>query len=81
MSYECKFEEDDTLSLGIHLVTDHNCNNKSDFNDYFRVFILENCSPKALEVKEHKHIHNLNTLSLKPLGLNTANPFSIPLLH
>ena len=70
---------DDAFSLGIHLVSDHSCLDKSDFNKVFRVFILENCSPASLEVKEHKYIHKFKTL--KPFGLNSANPFSIPLLH
>ena len=71
-------DDDDTYSLGLHLVKDHNCSDKGDFNRLFRVFILENCSPASLEVKEHKYIHKLK--SLRPLGLNKANPFNIPLL-
>ena len=72
-------DDEDAFSLGIHLVSDHSCLDKPDFNKVYRVFILGNCSPASLEVKEHKYIHQFKTL--KPFGLNSANPFSIPLLH
>ena len=70
-------EVDDVYSLGVHLVSEHGCLNKSDFNDTYKVTILEYCSPRSLEVKEHTWIHKLN--SLAPSGINRANPFSLPL--
>ena len=72
-------KEDDEYSPGVHLVEEHSVSEYSAFNDIFRVFIVDVCSPKTLEVREHKHIHELKTL--KPFGINTVSPFSIPQLH
>ena len=69
---------DDEHSLGIHLV-DHGFNSRDDFNNVFKVCILDNCSPKSLEYKENQYIHLLNTL--RPAGLNTINPFGLKILH
>ena len=68
----------DEYSLGVHLV-DHGLGVHTDFNDTFKTFILENCSPSTLEVKENNYIHLLN--SLRPFGLNTVNPFGLPIFH
>jgi len=70
--------DDDTYSLGLHLIKDHQKSSKENFNEFYRVLILQSCSPSTLDVKEHKWIHKLN--SLKPLGINSSNPFSIPIL-
>ena len=70
--------DDDIYSLGLHLIKDHQKTNKENFNEFFRVLILQSCSPSTLEVKEHKWIHKLN--SLKPLGINSSNPFNIPII-
>ena len=64
----------DEYCLGLHLA-DHGLTDHGDFNETFKVFIVENCSPKLLEYKENKYIHLLKTL--RPLGLNTKNPFGI----
>ena len=73
-------ESDDIYSLGMHIVIDHNFSEKGDFDKFYRVLILSsNSSPSSLEVKEHKFIHRLN--SLRPSGINRANPFSIPPLN
>ena len=42
----------------------------------FSVFIVSNCSPKSLEVNEHKFIQKYKCL--KPNGINTVDPFGIP---
>ena len=71
--------DSDEFTLGHHLFHDHKLNCKTDFNDSYRVSILDISSPKVLDVKEHKFIHLLN--SLTPLGLNLSNPFAVPLLY
>ena len=68
---------DDEFSLGIHLIG-HNLREKNDCAKCHEVSILENTSPKNLEVKEHKYIHLLQ--SIRPGGINVKNPFNIPLL-
>ena len=50
----------------------------NDFNEVFSVSIIDNSSPKTLEVREHKYIQLLKTL--KPLVINTINPFGLLLL-
>ena len=37
------------------------------------------CQLLTLEVREHRYIQLLKTL--KPLGINTVNPFGLPLLQ
>ena len=70
-------EENDTYSLGGHLVDEHGLSNKTDFDLSYSVFILKNSSPKSLEVNEHLFIQKLRTL--KPYGINSCDPFSMPL--
>ena len=71
-------DTDDIYSLGLHLINDHGCSDESAFDINYRVLILQNCSPMNIEINEHKWIHKLK--SLRPLGINRTNPFSIPLL-
>lgn len=71
-------DDDDTYSLGAHLIFEHGCSQRSDFNDSYKVFILMNCSPSTLEYNEHKYIQRLRTI--KPFGINSVDPFGIPLL-
>ena len=71
-------ESDDTYSIGAHLYHKHGLDDRSAFNSHVSFCILENASPNNLDVKEHKHIHKIR--SLRPLGLNTTNPFKIPVL-
>ena len=74
---EDKFRKDDEYSLGLHLIEDHGFCNKSDF-EKFEVFILNQCSPKTLELSEHRFIQSLKTIM--PHGLNAMDPFGIPRL-
>ena len=71
--------DSDEYALGLHLHNDHGLKNRNDFINNYRVCVLEICSPKLLETKEHKYIHLLN--SLAPNGVNISNPFAIPLLY
>ena len=68
-----------TYSLGAHLVDEHGCSNRADFNKIYDVFILMNSSPSKLEVNEHTFIQRLKTL--KPFGINSVDPFGIPLAY
>ena len=70
--------DNDDYAMGIHLFQEHGLNKNSDFDDSFVVAIIDMCSPKNIEKKEHKYIHCLNTL--RPMGMNSQNPFGIPLL-
>ena len=70
--------EDDDYAMGIHLAQDHGFDQKSDFEDNFEICIVDICSPKIIDRKEHEYIHRLRTL--RPLGMNSQNPFAIPLL-
>ena len=79
---EIKFNDphfdDGNYSLGAHLIDEHNANNRIFFNNTYRIFILMNSSPGSLELNEHKYIHKLKTI--KPFGINSDDPFGIPLL-
>ena len=68
----------DDYSLGLHLVHEHGCTDRKDFNRLLSVQIVENCSPSSLEKKEHLYIHKYKTLH--PFGLNKVNPFGLSLL-
>ena len=63
---------------GLHLYNNHNLRNFEDFNNDYEVTILEKCSPSTLDLKEHLWIQNLR--SLNPFGLNSVDPFGLPLL-
>ena len=72
------FAEGDDQALGAHLYN-HGYRDRNDFDNVYSVCVIDKCSPKALEVSEHKYIHRLNSLS--PNGINLSNPFSVPLLY
>ena len=71
-------ESKDDYSLGLHLVHEHGCVDREDFNTHFTVLIVENCSPSRLEKLEHMYIHKYKTLN--PFGLNKVNPFGLSVL-
>ena len=65
-------EESDEYALGLHLSSHHNLISREDFDMHHNVALLDFCSPKTLDVKEHKLMHLLNIL--KPNDLNLDNP-------
>ena len=71
--------DDDDFSPGLHLIDEHQLNHHQAFNECYRVFLIDVCSPKYLELRENRYIHEYKTL--KPFGINTVSPFSMPLLH
>ena len=74
----CSWIEDDESALGAHLHR-HGFRDRDDFDNVYEVCVLEVCSPRVLEVKEHINIHRTNSLS--PNGINVSNPFCMPLLY
>ena len=68
----------DGYCLGRHLIDDHCCGDRNDFNNSYQIFILLNSSPRSLDINEHKWIQRLKTI--KPFGINSVDPFGIPLL-
>ena len=47
-------ETSDEYSLGLHLL-DHGFKQREDFNKIFNVSIIDNFSPKIVDVREHKY--------------------------
>ena len=75
------YRDDDEFSPGLHLIDEHPyiADNKTAFNTIYKTFILDVCTPRVLEVREHKYIHDLKTL--KPYGINSVSPFGMNILH
>ena len=71
-------EDKDEYIPGFHLYNNHGLRDFEDFDKSYELTILERCSPAALDVKEHLWIQKLRTLN--PLGLNSVDPFGLPLL-
>ena len=68
----------DDYILGRHLFLCHNLDTNGAFNENYRFTILEHCSPFNLDINEHLWIHRLKCI--KPFGLNSHDPFGIPLV-
>ena len=70
--------ENDKFTLAWHLHKEHNIQSLTGLDDYFEFTILEKCTPKNLDLKEHLWIQKLRTIT--PHGLNLYSPLGIPLL-
>ena len=80
---ECLFNNghqpnDDDHLLGLHLYHKHKLRHRLDFDESYEFTILENCNPRDLDVKEHVWVQRLRTVA--PYGLNSHDPFGIPIL-
>ena len=67
----------DRYAIGIHLKKEHGLSDAKYFDQYIKVTILENCTPKDLAVKEHLWIQKAK--SLFPGGMNLNSPYGLPL--
>ena len=70
--------DEEDHALGLHLYFHHNLRHRRDFNESFKFTILERCNPLNIDLKEHLWIQRLKCI--KPYGLNSHDPFGIPLL-
>ena len=68
----------DSYALGIHLYKDHGLIDITSFDRCYDFYVLEHCTPRSLDLKEHLWIQKCKTLT--PKGLNLSSPFGIPLL-
>ena len=68
----------DQYSLAVHLHRDHNIVLESGLDDYYTFTLLEKCTPKSIDLKEHLWIQKLK--SLQPFGLNLNSPLGFPVL-
>ena len=71
-------EKLDNYAMGIHLFNEHDIKLEKSFDEAYELYILEICSPKILDVKEHMWIHKLKALA--PHGLNLGQTYGFPLL-
>ena len=70
--------EKDKYSLATHLHKEHGIIGCTSLDDNYTFTILEQCTPKSLDVKEHLWIQKLRTVV--PLGLNLYSPLGFPLI-
>ena len=80
---ECLYNDgdqpnDDDHLLGLHLYQKHYLRHRSDFDDSYEFTILENCNPNNLDLKEHVWVQRLRCVA--PYGLNSHDPFGIPII-
>ena len=64
--------------LGMHLYYNHKLRHTNAFNNGFKFTILEVSNPRNLDLKEHIWIQRLECVV--PYGLNSHDPFGIPLV-
>ena len=71
-------ENKDRYSLAIHLHREHNIVSIHGLDDHYSFTVLEKCTPKSIDVKEHTWIQRIK--SLTPFGLNLNSPLGFPLI-
>ena len=69
----------DSYALGLHLYKDHGINIPQSFDNYYSFSVLEHCTPRMIDLKEHFWIQKCK--SMYPRGLNLSSPFGIPMLN
>ena len=70
---------EDEYILGMHLYKNHGLSLKEAFNQSYVFTVLQVCSPKNIDVQEHKWIQKLK--SVAPYGLNSHDPFGISIKY
>ena len=70
---------EDEYILGMHLFKNHGFSAKEAFNQSYIFTILQVCSPKNIDVQEHKWIQKLKRVA--PHGLNSHDPFGISIQY
>ena len=73
-----ELREKDRYSLAIHLHRDHSITSIHGLDTHYLFTILEKCTPKSIDVKEHSWIQKMK--SLTPFGLNLNSPLGFPLI-
>ena len=66
--------DEDNL-LGLHLFHKHHL---VEFDNNFTFTVLEKCNPRDLDLKEHVWVQKLKCVA--PYGLNSHDPFGIPVV-
>ena len=73
-----KFKLNDEHLLGMHVLYQHGLESHDAFDKSYVFTILDECSPKDLDKKEHEWIQKLKCVT--PYGLNAQDPFGIPIV-
>ena len=76
--YDASQLNDEDNLLGLHLFHKHHLSSKCAFDDSYTFTILEKCNPKHLDLKEHVWVQKLKCVA--PYGLNSHDPFGIPVV-
>ena len=73
-----KLKISDDHLLGMHVFHHHGLHHHNAFDESYSFTILEECTPKDLDRKEHEWIQKLKCVT--PYGLNAQDPFGIPIV-
>ena len=68
----------DRYSLAIHLYHEHGITSIHGLDDHYMFTILDKCTPKSIDFKEHMWIQRMK--SLTPFGLNLNSTLGFPLI-